>query len=135
MTIPTEPSTGQPTASDKLLIFLLGISGLSLAGKTTFAYLLSSVFAPHVQLFLQGNDFCKDISLIPTCNGYINANGPKGVDFENLVKMLDYVKAHGGKPPDSLKSWQYDVYLDQKVKALRMVPKNTLKQMHKKVSK
>lgn len=135
MVIPTEPPTGQPTASDKLPVFLLGISGPSSAGKTTLAYLLSSVFAPHVQLLLHGDDFCKDISLIPTCNGYIDADGPKGVDFENLVKTLDYVKAHGGKPPDSLKSWQYDVYPDQEAKALRMVPKDTLKQMREKVSK
>lgn len=86
-------------ASENLPVFLLGNSGPSSA---SLAHLLSSIFAL---------DFCKDISLIPTCNGYIDAIGPKGLDFEILVKTLDYVREGewGGKPPDSLKSWQYDV--------------------------
>ena len=105
MAVTTEPPTSQPTALDNL-VFLLGISGPSSAGKTTIAHLLSSVlFSPHVKLLIHGDDFCKDISLIPACNGYIDADGPKGVDFETLVKTLDYVRASGGKPPDSLKSW------------------------------
>lgn len=63
----------------------------------------------------------------PVGNGYIDADGPKGVDFENLVKTLDYTKANEGKSPDSLKSWQYDVYPDQEARASRMVPQDTLK--------
>lgn len=57
------------------------------------------------------------------------------MDFENLVKTLDHVKANGGKPPDSLQSWQYDVFPDQEARALRTVPTDTVKQMRDKVSK
>lgn len=135
MAVSTEPTTSQPTASEDPIVFLLGISGPSSADKTTLAHLLSSVFSPHVQLLIHGDDFCKDISLIPACNGYIDADGPNGMDFENLVKTLDYVRANGGKPPDSLKSWQYDVYPDQEARALRMVSQDTLKQIREKISK
>ena len=128
------PTTGQPTASNNPPVFLLGISGPSSAGKTTLAHLLSIVFTPHVQLLLHGDDFCKDISLIPTCNGYIDADGPRGVDFENLVETLDYVKANGGKPPENFRSWQSNVFPDQEARALRIVPKDTLKQLKDKVS-
>lgn len=101
MAFPAEPLTGQLLASDKPPVFLLGISGPSFAGKTTLACLLSSVFTSHVQLILHGDDFCKDISLIPTKNGYIDADGPRGVDFEKLIETLNYVKASGGTLPDS----------------------------------
>ncbi len=131
MTSLTEtPTTGQPMASNQPVVFLLGISGPSSAGKTTLAHLLTSVFTPHVQLLLHGDDFCKDISLVPTRNGYIDADGPSGVDFKNLVETLDYVKANGGKPPEK----QSNVFPDQEATALRMVPKDTLKQLSDKVS-
>ena len=126
--------TGQSTASNEPTVFLLGISGPSSAGKTTLAHILSSVFTPHVQLLLHGDDFCKDISLIPTCNGYIDADGPSGVDFEKLVETLDYVKANGAKPPSNFTSWQSDVFPGQEARALRMVPQDTLKQLRDKVS-
>ena len=135
MTTFTEPATtGQSTALNEAPVFLLGISGPSSAGKTTLAHLLSSVFTPHVQLLLHGDEFCKNISLIPTCNGYIDADGPSGVDFEKLVETLDYVKANGGKPPENLTSWQSEVFPDQEARALRMVPKDTLKQLSDQVS-
>ena len=135
MTSFTEPPTiGQPTASQKPPVFLLGISGPSSAGKTTLAYLLSRLFAPRVQLLLHGDDFCKEISLIPTCNGYIDADGPNGVDFENVVKTLDYVKANEGRPPEQHKSWQTNVFPDQEARALRMIPQDTLKQLSDKIS-
>ena len=128
MTISTEPSTDQPP------VFFLGVSGPSSAGKTTLAHLLSSIFAPHVQNILHGDDFCKDISLLPTYHGYPDADGPGGVDFEKMVETLGYVKAHGGKLPEKFTSWQADVFHDQEGKALRMVPQEALKQMRDKVS-
>ena len=134
MTCSTEPATaGQSTTLNEPPVFLLGISGPSSAGKTTLALLLSSVFTPHVQLLLHGDDFCKDFSLIPICNGYIDADGRSGVDFEKLVQTLDHVKANGGNPPENFTSWQSDVFPDQEARALRMVPKDTLEQLSDKV--
>ena len=56
------------------------------------------------------------------------------MDFKNLVETLDYVKANGGKPPEKFKSWQSNVFPDQEGRALRMVPKDTLKQLSDKIS-
>lgn len=106
-------------------IVLLGISGPASTGKTTLANLLSAVFKPHITNILHGDDFCKDLKLIPTRNGYIDADGPDGVNFEAMAEMLDYIKKNGGKVPDEHKSWQYDVYPDQEARALRMVSENT----------
>ena len=123
MTSLAEPApTSQSTALNEPPLFLLGISGPSSAGKTTLAHLLSSVLTPQVQLLLHGDEFCKDISFIPTYNGYIDTDGPSGVDFEKLVETLDYVKANGGKPPENFTSWQSDIFPDQEARATRMVP-------------
>lgn len=129
-----EPRTGQPTALNNPPVFLLGISGPSSAGKTTLAHLLFSIFTPHLQFLLHGDDFCKDLSRTPTCNGYIDADAPGEVDFKNFIESLDYVKANGGKPPEKLKSWQSKVFPDQEARAMRMVPKDTLEQFSDKVS-
>jgi nicotinamide/nicotinate riboside kinase len=123
-----QPSTGQPR------VFLLGISGPSSAGKTTLAHLLSSVFAPHVQNILHGDDFCKDISLLPTYNGYPDADGPGGVDFEKITATLSYARTNVGELPENFSSWQADVFHDQKGKALRIVSQDTMTQMRNKVS-
>lgn len=107
--------TGSPIdqpASTKPLIFLLGISGPSSTGKTTVAHLLSSVFGSHVRFILHSDDFCKEINQIPTFNGYIDADGPSGVDFKNLIEVLDYVKANEGKVSETFQSWQSDVFPD-----------------------
>lgn len=123
-----QPTTGQPP------VFLIGISGPSSAGKTTLTHLLSSVFAPHVQNILHGDDFCKDISLLPTYNGYPDADGPGGVDFQKMTETLSYARANGGNLPENFSSWQADVFHSQKEKALRMVPQDTMTQMRNKVS-
>lgn len=124
-----QPSTSQPP------VFLLGISGPSSSGKTTLAHLLSEIFTPHVQSILHGDDFCKDISLLPiTHNGYPDADGPDGVDFEKMAETLEYARANGGKLPNDFSSWQADVFRDQKGKALRMVSRDSMTQLEKKVS-
>ena len=124
----------QSTASTKVPVFLLGISGPSSSGKTTLAHQLSNVFGPHVRLILHGDDFCKDISLLPVRNGYVDADGPDGVDFESLVKVLDYVKVNEGKAPDNLKSWQKDAYPDQEAQSLSMISAATLNMLKHKAS-
>lgn len=128
MTDCKQPLTSQPP------VLLLGISGPSSAGKTTLAYLLSAIFAPHVQNILHGDDFCKDISLLSTYNGYPDADGPDGVKFEKMIEVLRYVKTNEGKLPNNFSSWQADVFHDQKGKALRMVSQDMMKQMRNKVS-
>ena len=128
------PITSQSTISNNPPVFLLGISGPSSAGKTTLAHLLSHVFTPHVQLILHGDDFCKETDLIPLRNGYIDADGPSGVDFESMVETLDHVKANGGQPPETFKSWQSDVFPDQAARALQIIPGDVLKQLSDRVS-
>ncbi|KAL9617192.1 MAG: hypothetical protein Q9160_007997 [Pyrenula sp. 1 TL-2023] len=113
-------------ASDQSSVFLLGISGPSSAGKTTLAHLLSHIFTTQVRLLLHGDDFCKDISAIPTRNGYVDADGPEGVDFQKLVETLDYVKTNGGALPEGFQSWQANVFPGQEARALRMIPEEHL---------
>ena len=114
MTDCEQPLTSQPP------VFLLGISGPSSAGKTTLAHLLSRIFAPHVQNILHGDDFCKEISLLPTYNGYPDADGPGGVNCEEMIEVLRHVRANGGKLSKDFSSWQAEVFPDQKEKAFRI---------------
>lgn len=134
MTFSAKPLLGQLSASNKPPVLFLNISGPSSAGKTTLAHLFSSVFAPHVQSIFHGGQLCKDISLIPTCNGYIDSDGLGVVDFEKLIETLIYVKANEGKPPENLKSWQSEGFPDQGARAFRMVSKDTIKQLSDRVA-
>ena len=117
-----------------LKTFLIGVSGPSSAGKSTLAYLLSSVFGPYFQHVLHGDDFCRDISVLPTFNDYPDADGPDGIDSEKMIKTLDYLKVSEGKLPDEFESWQADVYPDEQLKALQTVPDINLKPLREKVS-
>lgn len=129
------PHLTEAALSNKGPTFLLGISGPSSAGKTILAHLLYHVFAPHVTLILHGDDFCKDISLIPTVNGYIDADGPHGIDFNRMAEVLDQVRASEGVIPKLHKSWQIDVYPDQEDRALKMVPRDLLEKKQAKIAK
>ena len=51
------------------------------------------------------------MSLVQIHKGYIDANGPSGLKFENMAEILDHVKAGGAKQPDKFKSWESDVFL------------------------
>lgn len=77
---------------------MIGLSGPSSTGKTTLARLLDQVF-PSVVLILHADDFCKEFKDLPTVNGYLDADGPDGVDFPRMVQVLDYIKGNAGKPP------------------------------------
>lgn len=131
------PSFALPPPADLTLstpaTFILGISGPSSAGKTTLAYLLARVFIPHVPLLLHGDDFCKDESIIPTVNGYIDADGPQGVDFEWLIETVDYARKSGGRVPEDFTSWQTEVFPGQEERALGMVEGLVLKNLQEKV--
>ena len=118
---------------DRVSVYLLGLCGPASAGKTTLAHQLAAIFKPHVTNILHGDDFCKDLKMIPVRNGYIDADGPDGVDFEGMLKTLNYVKMNDGKIPEEHKSWQYDLYPDQEARALRMVSEQTLDRWKKNV--
>ena len=113
-------------------VFLIGLSGPSSAGKTTLAHLLSRVF-PSVVLILHADDFCKEFKDLPTVNGYLDADGPDGVDFGRMVEVLDYIKGNAGKTPADFKSWQGDVFPGQDKIALELVPAGLLAKLSEKV--
>lgn len=120
-------------ASSSSSVFIIGLSGPSSAGKTTLAHLLSRVFFPSVIHILHGDDFCKELKDLPTVNGYLDADGPDGVDFVRMVQVLDYIKANAGKTPTDFKSWQADVFPGQDQKALGLVEEQLLSDLHKSV--
>ncbi|MCJ1465914.1 ribosylnicotinamide kinase [Pseudocyphellaria aurata] len=130
---PHSPPATTATSPSPTTIFLVGISGPSSAGKTTLAHLLRYVFAPYLSLILHGDDFCKEISLIPTVNGYVDADGINGVDFSKMVRVLDHIKSNAGAVPDDFASWQRDVYPNQGENALKLVPSEKLDHLKRKV--
>ncbi|KAL8638122.1 MAG: hypothetical protein Q9228_004689 [Teloschistes exilis] len=127
------PHSPPATSPSPTTIFLLSISGPSSAGKTTLAHLLRHVFAPYVSLILHGDDCCKDISLIPTVNGYVDADGINGVDFPKMARVLDHIKSNAGAFPDGFAEGQLDVYPDQEENALKLVPSEKLGHLKRKV--
>lgn len=114
-------------------IFLIGLSGPASAGKTTLAHLLSRVFTPHISDILYGDDFCKELDRLPIRHGYLDADGPVGVDFVKMGEVLDYVKGHGGRTPEGFKSWQADVFPGQDERAAKFAGGEVLVEMRKKV--
>lgn len=121
-------------------IFLLAISGPSSTGKTTLAHLLSHVFSldPQISvpLILHADDFCREIEDIPTdpATGYVDADGPEGVNFARMVETLDHVKASAKAGETSLlppgfQGWYADAFPDQAAKALGMVPASLLAEL------
>lgn len=113
--------------------FLIGLSGPTSAGKTTLAHLLTRVFTPHISRILHGDDFCKELDQIPTSHGYLDADGPAGVDFARMREVLDYVNEHGGKTPEGFVSWQADVFPRQDERALNLAGEELLVEMREKV--
>ena len=97
------------TLQTKSHVLMVGLSGPTSAGKTTLAHLFKHVF-PNVVFILHTDDFCNDFEDIPTVNGYIDCDGPEGVDFARIVKTLDYIKANAGNTPPNVESWQADVF-------------------------
>lgn len=113
-------------------VFLTRLSGPAAAGKTTLAHLLSHIFSPHVSLILHGDDFCKEFDQIPTVDGYLDADGPAGVDFTRMGEILDYVKVQG-TTPEGFNRWQADVIPGQDRRALRMIDSNMLEDLREQV--
>ena len=132
------PSTSSTTSATKSIlqpsaqVVLLGLSGPSSAGKTTFAHLLSHIFPP-ITLILHGDDFCKEIASLPIVDGVPDADAPDSVDFIRMAQVLDYVKANAGKTPPDFKSWQSDVFPGQKELALRLVRPSLITELRQKV--
>ena len=113
-------------------IFFVGLSGPASAGKTNMAHLLSHIF-PSVTLILHADELCKEIKDLPTVNGYLDADGPDGVNFPRMVQVLDFVKANDGRTPPDFKIWQDDVYPGQDRIALGLVPAQVLADLATKV--
>lgn len=113
-------------------VFLLGLSGPSGSGKTTLAYLLRHVF-PNVIEIVHADDFCKDFENIPMVNGYLDCDGPDGLDVDRMIKVLSYVKKHGGNLPSNFRSWQDDVFPGREKRAFKMVSPQLLHKMQRKV--
>lgn len=122
----------KPTSHSSDPVFMIGLSGPSSTGKTTLAHLLNQVF-PSVVLILHADDFCKEFKDLPTVNGYLDADGPDGVDFPRMVQVLDYIKGNAGKPPMDFKSWQADVFPGYDKIALELVPEQLLTELSAKV--
>lgn len=90
------------------------------------------IFAPNVQTILHGDDFYKEIGLLPIYHGYPDADGPDSVDFEKMIETLSYVRANGGKLPNNFSSWQAEDFDDHEV--LGMVSQDRVTQMKNRVS-
>ena len=101
-------------------IFLIALSGPTSAGKMTLAYLLSRVFAPYISHILHSDYFCREFDRLSKRGGYLDADGPAGVDFVRKGEVLDYVKTHEGTTLERVRSWQADVFPRQDERALKM---------------
>lgn len=115
------------------IIYLIGLSGPASAGKTTLAHLLRRVFTPCISHILHGDDFCREFAQIPTRDGYLDADGPAGVDFVRMGEVLDFVKGNGGRTPGDFESWQADVFAGQVEKALELAGDEVVIEMRKEV--
>jgi uridine kinase len=118
----------------ELPVLLIGLSDPASAGKITLAHLLSNVFSPHIVCILRGDDFCKEFNQIPIVNGYLDADGPHGVDFKKIGPILDYLKANHGWTPIGFRSWQAEVFPGQHSRALELVSEDVLQELRKKVN-
>ncbi|KAJ5765692.1 nicotinamide riboside kinase 1 [Penicillium odoratum] len=112
-------------------VIFVGLSGPSSSGKTTLAHILCQIF-PNTEI-LHADDFCKEFDQIPTVNGYLDCDGPAGVDFVRLGETLDYMKSHNGRLPDGFKSWQADVFPNLRLKAIELAPVELMENMRAKV--
>jgi nicotinamide/nicotinate riboside kinase len=110
----------------------IGLSGPSSCGKTTLAYLLKHIM-PNVAFVLHADDFCKEFKDIPTVNGYLDCDGPDGVDFKRMSEVLDYMKLHDATPPFDFKSWQEEVFPGRQERALATVPAEVIEKLKTKV--
>ncbi|KAJ5923269.1 nicotinamide riboside kinase 1 [Penicillium verhagenii] len=113
-------------------VIFVGLSGPSSSGKTTLAHVLCNIY-PNSTAILHADDFCKEFDHIPILNGYLDCDGPAGVDFIRLGETLDYMKSHHGRLPEDFKSWQADVFPKQQMKAIELVPTELMENMRAKV--
>lgn len=89
-------------------VVFTGLSGPSSSEKTTLAHILCQLL-PNSSI-LHADDFCKEFEHIPLVNGYLDCDGPDGIDYARMAKILDHMKAHHGNLPHGFESWQDECF-------------------------
>ncbi|KAI0472340.1 nicotinamide riboside kinase 1 [Xylaria cf. heliscus] len=84
-----------PEANHKAII--VGISGPSSSGKTTLARLLRDVF-PHT-FILHEDDFYRAEDELPSKHGLLDWDCAEAINFDEMAKALEYIRAEGTFPP------------------------------------
>ncbi|KAI1815673.1 nicotinamide riboside kinase 1 [Poronia punctata] len=76
---------------------IVGISGASSSGKTTLARLLRDVF-PNT-FVLHEDDFYRAEEEIPIKDGILDWDCQGAINFDEMAKALEYIRAEGEFPP------------------------------------
>jgi uridine kinase len=82
----TEPITNQPTKP-----IIVGISGGSAAGKTTFAAALTAALSPHMPVVLNQDRYFRDWEDLPAAEreAVRTSNHPRAVCWSKLVSQVE----------------------------------------------
>lgn len=74
--------------------YLIGITGGSASGKTTFLRNLSEAFGPEELCIVSQDNYYKPIEdQVRDANGHVNYDLPSCIDFERFVSDLDALKS------------------------------------------
>ena len=96
-----ESSAQQQDNQRAARVFLIGISGAPVSGKTTLAYLLESIMPPYtISFIIHQDDYTISTALlIPNRKGVVDADCHHATNFHAFKKLLKYTKRTGHLPP------------------------------------